>query len=293
MIKLIANLNYKLTNLLSKYIPLDKILKFLTSFRFIFKSTYQKKHNLPGNLIVSLTSYPPRFSTLSLTIKTLLSQSVRPDKVILWVSEDDFKLLPNNVKYLENENFFIKKTDVDTRSYKKIIPSLINFGDSFIITADDDIYYNYDWLGELVDSYNPKLQEVIGHRGHQITFNEDKSTKSYIKWRWCIGSEISGPDIFLTGCGGILYPPNSLHKDVIDSELFMRECGTADDVWLHFMTRLNGFTPKKISSNFREFAWQGSQVVNLNSTNVDQGTNDVCIKNLEVIYGKLIDIKEV
>jgi hypothetical protein len=293
MIKLISKLTHRLTNILSKKIDLEKILRFLTIFRLVAKRIYQKKHRLPGNLIVSLTSYPPRFPTLHLTISNLLTQSAHPDKVILWVSEEDYKLIPRNILRLESINFSIQKTKENTRSYKKIIPSPINYPDSFIVTTDDDIYYNYDWLNEFIDSYNPNIKEVIGHRGHQITFNDDNTTKPYIKWRWCIGNKSSGSDIFLTGCGGVLYPPNALYKDVINSGLFMRECGTADDVWLHFMTRLNGFTPKKIPSNFREFAWQGSQVVNLNSANVDQGTNDLCIKNLEAIYGKLIDIKEV
>lgn len=292
MFNLIAKTTYKLTNFLGKHISLEKILKSLVLARLIFMPAYQKKHKLPGKLVVSLTSFPPRFSTLKLTIRTLLSQSARPNIIILWIYEKDFEKLPKNVLDLQNDLFYIEKTNQDTRSYKKIIPTLINHPDAFIVTADDDIYYNYDWLEELIDNYNPKRKEIIGHRGHQITFNDDKSTKPYIEWRWCIGKLTTGGDVFLTGGAGTLYPPKSLASEVVDTAVFMQKCSTADDVWLHFMARLNGYTSKKIPSNFREFAWSGSQEFNLNLGNVDQGANDVCIKNLEEIYGKLKDINQ-
>jgi hypothetical protein len=43
-------------------------------------------HNLPGELIVSLTSYPDRFPTLHKTVRSLLSQDMLADRTILWVA---------------------------------------------------------------------------------------------------------------------------------------------------------------------------------------------------------------
>ena len=39
-------------------------------------------------LIVSLTSFPARIKTVHQTINTLLRQTVKPDHIILWLSED-------------------------------------------------------------------------------------------------------------------------------------------------------------------------------------------------------------
>ena len=108
MIKLIGKITFKLTNIFSKIISLEKILKLLTFARLRFQFIYQKKHNLPGNLIVSLTSFPQRFSTLHLTIKTLLSQSMRPDEIILWIYEKDFSDLPKSILDLQSDIFSIK-----------------------------------------------------------------------------------------------------------------------------------------------------------------------------------------
>ena len=39
-----------------------------------------RQHPLPGKLVVSLTSYPPRFAALPLTMRSLLCQAVKPDR---------------------------------------------------------------------------------------------------------------------------------------------------------------------------------------------------------------------
>ena len=44
---------------------------------------------------------------------------------------------------------------------------------------------------------------------------------------------------FLTGGGGVLYPPNCFHKDVCNEKLFKKLSPLNDDVWLNWMVRLN------------------------------------------------------
>ena len=60
-------------------------------------------HGRSRELIVSLTSYPKRFSTLHLTLKSLLTQSVRPDRVILWLAEADKNAVPPAVAALQRQ----------------------------------------------------------------------------------------------------------------------------------------------------------------------------------------------
>src|SRR5262245_44945290 len=56
----------------------------------------------PGDagLIISLTSHAPRFGTLALTLKSLLLQSLRPARVVLWIGRRDVALLPAEVREL-------------------------------------------------------------------------------------------------------------------------------------------------------------------------------------------------
>ena len=94
-------------------------------------------HGLRSPLIVSLTSYPARFGSLHLVLRSLLTQSVRADRVVLWLDEGDEHLLPPAVTSLGVETRICPRW----RSYKKIIPTLMEWPEAHIVTADDDIYY--------------------------------------------------------------------------------------------------------------------------------------------------------
>ncbi len=111
-----------------------------------------ERHSLPGKLVVSLTSYPPRFATLGLTLRSLLLQDVRPDVLVLWVSVADRKLLPRSVTSLQQFGLVISECE-DVKSYNKIIPALKAYPDAFIITADDDMRYPEGWLPQFVNEY--------------------------------------------------------------------------------------------------------------------------------------------
>jgi len=43
----------------------------------------RRRHHLHAPLVVSLTSYPPRFGTLALTLHSPLRQTLKPDHLIL------------------------------------------------------------------------------------------------------------------------------------------------------------------------------------------------------------------
>ena len=51
-------------------------------------------------LVFTLTSFPDRIDTVQYTLRTLFSQSMKPDRVILWLAEDEFKgfEMPESIK---------------------------------------------------------------------------------------------------------------------------------------------------------------------------------------------------
>ena len=78
------------------------------------------------SVIVSLTSYPGRINIVYRTIKTILTQTFKPDRVILWLSDEQFKgiPLPNNLTELEQYGLEIRWCQ-DIKSYKKLIPERV------------------------------------------------------------------------------------------------------------------------------------------------------------------------
>jgi hypothetical protein len=246
-----------------------------------------KPHGLQSPLIVSLTSYPPRFGKLPLTLKCLLSQSMAADRIILWIAHQDKCALTPAILNLQKAGLEISYCD-DLRSYKKIIPTLQNYPDSFIATADDDLYYWPTWLEELVCSYQMESKDVICHRAHRIRLGADNLPFQYSQWKYETQRIDASPLIFQTGVGGVLYPPGVFHSDVLNVDAIKKFCPQADDVWLYWMMRLNGRVTRKTEYMHALYSWPETQQISLWQNNVAGGGNDIQIAAMLKAYGNVV-----
>lgn len=237
-----------------------------------------RPHGLKAPLIVSLTSYPARFAALPLVLRSLLGQTVRADRVILWLDAGDEDRLPPGIAGLGVET----RVCPDWRSYKKIVPTLLEAPDAHIVTADDDVYYRPDWLEGLVRHADAG---VVAHRAHRVTLDATGQPRGYGDWQRNIAAPEAGPLIFPTGVGGVLYAPGVFHPDVTDAALFQRLAPSADDVWLYWMHRLAGSAPAKIGGRFRITEWPGTQAQNLRGTNLSGDGNDRAVQAMLAHYG--------
>ena len=274
---------HRLLLILDYFNILEIYFKLLVFLRVLSRLTFKTK-NKNKKLIISLTSFPKRFKTLNLTLITLITQSVMPYKVVLWIYKKDYKYLPRNILNLQNKVFLIKKLDKDTKSYKKLIPAILNFPKKFILTADDDVYYPYKWSEKIFDSYTSSKKEIIGHRGHFITFNKYHKMKPYQKWKYNIKYEFSNKNIFLTGVGGILYPPNSFHKDYNKDKIYTKICDNADDIWFHFMARLKNYKFKVLNYYNFFYSWKSARSSQISIKLVNDGLNDISLSNMVKKY---------
>ncbi|MDA8118727.1 MAG: glycosyltransferase family 2 protein [Gammaproteobacteria bacterium] len=244
-----------------------------------------KRHSLNTPLIVSLTSYKPRFHSLHLTLKSLLEQTVTPDVIVLWIAESEFCELPELVNVLSDRVNIIPT--VDLRSYKKIVPALERYADCHIVICDDDAYYPRRWLGELVQGILNSPRSTIAKAVHRFHYLPDGIIAPIIDWSFDVQDDrarIPSRDSIPVGVGGVLYPPGSLYTDVSDATLFSSLCPTSDDLWLYVMARLNGYYPIKVGSKFLPVYWPGTQQVGLFQENLF-GNDDMAIQRLVDHYG--------
>lgn len=206
-----------------------------------------ENYNLSGvtgddrGIIVSLTSFPQRMYEIHYALYSLLTQTIKPAKVILWLGIEEFpnleKDIPEIVLKLKENGLTISWTK-NIYSYKKLIPTLAKYPDNIIVTADDDIYYEPEWLEKLLKSHKQNKNCIICHRAHKVTFLKE-GLAPYKKWPKKIKGGKASFLNFLTGVGGVLYPPNCLYKDVLDEKLFTSLSPKADDVWFWAMAVLN------------------------------------------------------
>lgn len=218
-----------------------------------YKSEWKHKdkcdclNDIPRNerIVVSLTSFPARISHCYKTIRTILMQNkVKPDVVELWLAREEFphmeKELPHQLLDLCKVGLSICWCD-NIRSYKKLLPALEKHREDIIVTADDDVYYDGDWLEKLWCSYKEYPQSIHCHKATQFYFKDDI-------WEYIGGGQhyYNNPSFLnkLVGVGGVLYPPWSLNPMVLKKDICMELAPTNDDIWFWLMAVKNGTTVK-------------------------------------------------
>ena len=230
-----------------------------------------RPHGLPGELIITLTSYPPRYPTLHKTLVSLLMQRVAPDRIVLWVADAACNL-PRKVQDLQSVGLEIRQCE-DIRSYKKIIPSLEAFPESFLVTADDDLYYEPNWLDTLVAGADEIRPIIVCRRAHRPKRNAG-GLAPYLSWDHDVITNGEIDDfIFPTSGGGALYPPGSLSREVTD-RAFLDLCPYADDAWLFVMARRAGTPFRQVGGGFAQVPWRNSQAKSLMQYNLTDEGND-------------------
>lgn len=235
-------------------------------------------------VIVSLTTFSDRLHKVFLCIESLLRQSVKPDRLILWLEEPDGEI-PASLKRLQRRGLEIKRCKC-IRSYAKIIYTLKEFPMSVIVTCDDDYYYPRDWLRDLLDAYRREPKLIHCYRAHLMEKDARGGLKDYNDWQFK-SEGLQGPSMLLfpTGVSGVLYPPGSLDEEVINEDIFMSICPTSDDVWLKAMSLLRGVACKKVSPSLQEFIKiRGTQERALGKINMLGKRNDEQIKEVFEYY---------
>lgn len=200
-------------------------------------------------VILSLTSYGRRvYDTLPYALISLLRQTYRPDAIIVWLDSDEWdeKTLPPQIRQLQARGVMIKYCD-NLRSYKKLIPALLEYPNDLIVTFDDDLFYHKSVLKRLIDAHIANPNMIIASRAHKILFDRFGHMLPYSEWTHDIDN-ISGDFLLPLGGEGVVYKYGLLYKDVCKRELFSLLAPNADDVWFFFMSYLNG-TSKIVVNN--------------------------------------------
>ena len=192
------------------------------------------------DMIVSLTSYGRRVSegVVYYTLVSLLRQSMQPCKIILWLSENEWSdiNLPKKLQLLKFKGVEIRYCK-DTRSYKKLIPTLALYPNKNIMTVDDDIIYTRDTVHSIWKEYKKNPHAIVCLNA-STPIIKNGIPSNYAQWNAIDESE-KGITIFPVGCGGTFYSVGALHRDVIREDLFLKLCPLADDIWFWFCGLLN------------------------------------------------------
>lgn len=223
-------------------------------FRFLFRKlttlflSKYKNEDIPihgiirKNLMVSFTSFPARIDDVWKVVVSLKNQTVLPEKIILWLSKDQFPTdltIPASLWRQTGDMFEIKMVEGDIRSHKKHYYMLTQYPEMTFITCDDDVIYDSKMIERLVECSELYPGCIIANQTWKIRWKEDGNVANYDQWG-PVGNPYEKEDLMQVGVGGVLYPPKCLHALSDRRDLFMQLIPMADDIWLNCMARLNG-----------------------------------------------------
>lgn len=194
------------------------------------------KGRLP--LIISLTTIPSRVNTLHITIRSLLSQDMLPEKIVLWLNEDFKQNPPPKLAKLEGDIFEIRYSPY-TFSHRKLIHSLEMYPDKILVTCDDDLIYHPTALRLIYEQHLKTPDVVIGHRCREIYYDDSGAVLPYLQWPF-VRKAIKNEKLLMpVGAFLVLYPPNILSAQATDIETFTKISPKSDDLWFKLCTLLN------------------------------------------------------
>lgn len=246
-------------------------------------------------VVVSMTSFPQAIAYAMRAVQSLLSGTVLPDKLVLYLTFAQFgeKGIPAELRALAARNpiFEVRNFDPDIRSYRKLIPALRDYPEAIIVTVDDDVHYHPDMLRDLLRLHARHPHAVLAHRARRIKLG--KPYRKWSKYRWYdfLFRRIHRSFANLqTGVGGVLYPPHSLDPEMMQIDLFTRAAPSCDDIWFWAAAASNGYPVIPVPFGHNKPKGVGKpKAISLKTNNYKSGTdrNTAALRAILTMYPAL------
>lgn len=242
-------------------------------------------------IIVTLSSFRENYKNLPKTIYSLLNQSLKPDKIILWLDEssEDLVYLPYEItQFIKNglEIRFIQ----DLGAYNKWYYTFKEYKNSIIVTADDGVFYQSSWLKKLYLSYIAHPNDIQVHKAHKV-----KLDLPYKKWEKNIDEEDADYGNFIESSGGVLYPPNCFSNEIFRKDIFLKNTPCNDSIWLWVMALVHNKKIRIVKNHIKTliktnyFSYLFNHILRNNSyaSELDRELNNLLKYYKQNIYNKI------
>lgn len=216
---------------------------------------------------VSLTSYPARINVVHLAIKSLLNQSYKPDRIVLWLAESQFQNheLPAELRNLKSFGLEIRFCSEDLLGHKKHYMAIKEQRENeVIVTYDDDIIYPKDSLERLMKLHKMYPKCIICNRAQAMEYDDSGNVKNPGRWKTISNIGVDEPtwQLLPSNGGGVLYPYHSLCQDSYNVAKIKSMCLRADDLWMMFMALQKGTKTIKTRKYHKTFTVIGDSQTN-------------------------------
>lgn len=243
-------------------------------------------------ILVSLTTTSQRLHLCRMTLASLLLQSRKPDRILVWISERpylrdqgitdaarldairrDLAPLGNIIEFRWTHNI---------GPYRKLMPTLQTCQrDDLIVTADDDIFYGEHWLERLLGAFGQANQDgdnyMVAARVRAVLANPLGRNRSYLSWPVINTAEDLTDQFVVTFGGGAVLRKSFFMSGDIRNVDYLRLAPTADDLWCSKLLIRNEITVRTVPEALAE----------LNFVEHDDGLLNYNVPTLARFYHKL------
>ena len=241
-------------------------------------------------ITASLTSYPARMDYIHLAIKSIMLQSVKPDRIILWLAEEQFpdKKLTEKLTELQKRGLEICWIN-DLYGHKKYFYPVKNQEDNeVVITFDDDIIYPIDCIKRLIKVHKKHPNCLVCERGQTICYDKNgEIVANPGGWKTLSSMGVKKPTYSMNPSpgGGCLIPKGAFHDDAGNEEKIRKLAYKNDDLWYMFMCAANKTRMIKTRKYHRIFSVvTGSQEEQMANANVVGNVNATIMEGLKKAY---------
>jgi len=260
----------------------------------IYLSVYRLLRRYPvplkadGNFIVSLTSFPARIGKVWIVIDSLMRQTVRPSKICLYLSDEEFPdglaSLPQRLLNYQQLGLEICFRPYNLMPHVKYFYALQEYPSCDVVTVDDDCYYYPDMMERLVSQHTSHPCCVCSNSVKVICCRPDGTPLPYKEW-FC-PMYPAGPSLtnVALGSSGVYYPAGIFkNKAVFDMKDIRSLALRTDDLWLRIHETLEGIPVAGCGYQFPGLSIRGTQKIALkheNCSTEDNNGNDAAWKKL-------------
>lgn len=267
----------------------DRLIMLILLFDQLL-NRYPKPLTDNNGIIVSLTSFPRRIRHVWMTIDSIFRQSMRPEKVVLFLAKDEFPQEKNNLpkRLLGYERLGLKIifTNQNLKPHNKYFFALQKYENKIIITADDDNYYQPNLISNLMRIHKKYPHCVCANAVRQIK-RENGKFLPYRAWNTVIAPTNPSQSLVANGFNGVLYPTKLFKNapDLFNTTLIRQLAPNADDLWLKANEIKLGIPVANGDYVCPGLNIPGSQAVSLQKSNLgSQNKNDLQWEQLDKFF---------
>ena len=183
----------------------------------------------PERVVITLSTTPPRATSLGTTLRSLLDQSEPADRVLLALPF----VTRGGAPYADAQSIALPAgVDVlrctDEGPATKLLPALQEEPEALLIVVDDDVIYPRNFVETLLREHRLRPDAAIGYRGVRLSRGVAFSNLDHV---FATGiSEPAQVDV-LFGTWGYLLPVGAFDEDVFKLDTAPAEMRWVDDIW--------------------------------------------------------------